>query len=70
MSGTAVDDRGQVEIAAVGQRQVGDVPDVDAVRRLGGEVAPEQVGHRALGGLGDRGADLAASAVAVDAVRA
>jgi hypothetical protein len=44
-----------------------DVLDVAAVRRWGGEVPAEQVGHLLIGGLGDRGADPAASPVADDA---
>jgi hypothetical protein len=42
--------------SAVGQRQVGDVADVALVRRLGGEVAVEQVGHLLVGRLGHGGA--------------
>jgi hypothetical protein len=41
-----------------------------AVGRLGDEVTIEQVRQRGVGGLRDRGGDLAASAVAADAVLA
>jgi hypothetical protein len=62
----AVDDGGQVKVRPVGQRQVGDVPDVALIRRLGGEVPLEQVGHRLIRGLGHGGADLALLDVAAD----
>ena len=47
--GEAVDHGGQVEVRAVGERQVGDVADVAPVRRGGGEVPVEQVGHLLVG---------------------
>ena len=69
-AGVAVDHGGQVQVRAVGQRQVGDVPDVPAVRRRGGEVPLEQVGDLLVRALGDRGADPAPALVAADGVLA
>ena len=59
-AGETVDHGGQVQIAALRQRQVGDVADVDGVGPLCGEVPPEQVGVLLVGWLGQRGPDPAA----------
>lgn len=54
-TGVAVDHGGQVQVRPVGQRQVGDVPDVALVGALGGEVTLEQVGVLLARRLGNRG---------------
>src|SRR6187397_1629 len=57
--GVAVDHRGQVQPALPG-RQVGDVPDELRARRVGGEVACDEVGDRAgVAGEGGRGPERA-----------
>jgi hypothetical protein len=69
-AGVTVDHGRQIQVLPVGQRQVGDVADVALVRRGGGEVPLQQVGHLVIGRFGDRGADPAAAPVAGDAVLA
>jgi hypothetical protein len=66
----AVDHGGQVQVGAVGQRQVRDVADVAVTGRLGGEVPVEQVGDLLPRRLGDRGPHPPLLLVAADPVLA
>ena len=56
----AVDHRRQVQVRAVGEREVGDIADVALVGRGSGEVTTQQIRHPLIGRLRDRGADPAA----------
>jgi hypothetical protein len=69
-TGVAVDHGRQVEVRAVGERQVGDVTDVAPVRGIGGEVPLEQIRVLLPRGLGDRGPHPPLLHVATDALGA
>ena len=65
-----IDDRGQVEVGAASDRQVGDVPDVAAPRRPSAEVTLDEIGELPPRGLGRSGPDPASQSDAGQAVNA
>ena len=69
-AGETVDDRGQVHIRPVRNRQVRDIADVDLVRCRGGEFPPHQVRKHRLPPIRDSRGDLAFLRVANQLQRA